>query len=105
MPEEGVKLSEINQLLTTDELRRLSKLFVHNFGIKKIRLTGGEPLIRKDIVQIIEYLNQLRSDGLELITMTTNATTLKRNCKSLRNAGKYFDISTGNEQWTYFLMI
>ena len=88
MPEEGVKLTSNNQLLTTDEIKRLASLFVNRLNVKKIRLTGGEPLIRKDIIQIVNYLNQLKSDGLKLITMTTNATVLKRNCLSLKNAGK-----------------
>lgn len=88
MPEEGVKLSKTDKLLTTDEIRRLASLFVKNLNVKKIRLTGGEPLIRKDIVQIVNHLDELRSNGLQLITLTTNATTLQRNCSALRNAGK-----------------
>jgi molybdenum cofactor biosynthesis enzyme MoaA len=51
MPEEGVSLTPKGQLLTTDEVFSLSKLFV-NEGVQKIRLTGGEPLLRKDIVTI-----------------------------------------------------
>lgn len=51
MPEEGVPLKPRDQLLTTDEVISLSKLFV-NEGVRKIRLTGGEPLLRKDIVSI-----------------------------------------------------
>lgn len=51
MPEEGVPLTPKEQLLTTDEVISLSKLFV-NEGVRKIRLTGGEPLLRKDIVTI-----------------------------------------------------
>lgn len=51
MPEEGVQLTEKDQLLTTDEIISLSKLFV-NQGVEKIRLTGGEPLLRKDVVTI-----------------------------------------------------
>lgn len=87
MPEEGIKLSANSNLLTTDEVKRLAGLFVKHLNVKKIRLTGGEPLLRKDIVQIVDYLNQLKFDGLKLITMTTNATILKRNCVALRNAG------------------
>lgn len=51
MPEEGVSLTPRDQLLTADEVISLSKLFV-NEGVRKIRLTGGEPLLRKDIVSI-----------------------------------------------------
>ena len=52
MPAEGVPLSPNETMLTTDEIIRLARLFVHH-GITKIRLTGGEPTIRKDLEQII----------------------------------------------------
>ena len=52
MPPEGVELSPIGKLLTNDEIFRLASLFVKN-GVTKIRLTGGEPTIRKGIVDII----------------------------------------------------
>lgn len=52
MPEEGVKLSPRSQLLTTEEVLTLTRLFVQE-GVDKIRLTGGEPLIRPDVLHII----------------------------------------------------
>ena len=52
MPEEGVKLTPRAQLLTTAEVLSLARLFVHE-GVDKIRLTGGEPLIRPDVLDII----------------------------------------------------
>lgn len=52
MPEEGVQLTPRDSLLTTEEIIRLSKLFAAA-GINKIRLTGGEPLVHKDIVNIV----------------------------------------------------
>ena len=52
MPEEGVQLTDKPHLLTTDELLELATLFVQE-GTRKIRLTGGEPLIRRDVVDII----------------------------------------------------
>lgn len=52
MPAEGVKLTQKDKLLTTDEVIHLAKLFVGQ-GVNKIRLTGGEPTIRKDIVDIV----------------------------------------------------
>ena len=58
MPEEGVPLKTRDQLLTTDEVISLSKLFV-NEGVQKIRLTGGEPLLRKDIISICGELKNL----------------------------------------------
>lgn len=52
MPEEGVKLTPRGQLLSTTEILTLARLFVQE-GVEKIRLTGGEPLIRPDVVEII----------------------------------------------------
>ena len=52
MPEEGVELSPRDSLLTTEEIVRLARLFAAS-GVNKIRLTGGEPLVHKDIVKIV----------------------------------------------------
>ena len=52
MPAEGVPLQHKSKLLTTDEIYRLARIFVEQ-GVRKIRLTGGEPTVRKDIVDII----------------------------------------------------
>lgn len=52
MPSEGVPLSPKSHLLTTDEIHRLARIFA-GLGVRKIRLTGGEPTVRKDIVDII----------------------------------------------------
>ncbi len=52
MPEEGVTLSHKERLLSKEEIIRLAKLFVQE-GITKIRLTGGEPLVRSDLVELI----------------------------------------------------
>ncbi len=52
MPEEGVKLTPRGQLLSTSEVLTLARLFVQE-GVQKIRLTGGEPLIRPDVLDII----------------------------------------------------
>lgn len=51
MPEEGVKLTPNMELLNTEEIITLARLFVKE-GVNKIRLTGGEPLVRKDIVEL-----------------------------------------------------
>lgn len=61
MPAEGVELAPKDHMLTADELQRLAGLFVKN-GVDKIRLTGGEPTVRKDIVEITKRINEL--DGL-----------------------------------------
>jgi len=52
MPEEGVELSPEEDMLTTDEILRLTRLFVAA-GVTKIRLTGGEPTVRKDVVELV----------------------------------------------------
>lgn len=61
MPAEGVKLSERSQLLTNQEIYYLARLFVAQ-GVRKIRLTGGEPTVRKDIVDIIGTYTHSGSD-------------------------------------------
>ncbi|ESO82929.1 hypothetical protein LOTGIDRAFT_146592, partial [Lottia gigantea] len=86
MPENGVDLSPKTDLLSTKEILNLSKLFVKE-GITKIRLTGGEPLVRKDLVEIIEGLNELKPLGLEAIGITTNGVTLSRKLPQLKQAG------------------
>jgi molybdenum cofactor biosynthesis enzyme MoaA len=52
MPEEGVQLTPKQKLLTADEILRLARLFVDQ-GVTKIRLTGGEPTLRKDLLEIV----------------------------------------------------
>lgn len=91
MPEEGVQLTPSERLLSTEELFRLSNMFVARFGVKKIRLTGGEPLIRKDIIDIVSHLNGLKKQGLEQIGITTNGIVFARHCEQLCDAGNPLD--------------
>ena len=72
------------QILTLEELRDAATAFV-NLGIRKIRLTGGEPLIRRDILKLVESLARL--DGLDELTMTTNGVKLPSIAQSLKDAG------------------
>ena len=58
MPESGVDLTEKSKLLSSDELIKVAKIFVDE-GVKKIRLTGGEPLVRPDVIDIIAKLKAL----------------------------------------------
>lgn len=60
MPEEGVELTNDSELLSKGELMYLAKLFIKE-GVDKIRLTGGEPLVRKDIVDICCEYNVIAS--------------------------------------------
>ena len=75
-------------LLSFEEITRLARLFVAH-GVQKIRLTGGEPLLRKNIETLIEQLAALRTpDGAELdLTLTTNGSLLRRKAASLKAAG------------------
>ncbi|KAJ1891707.1 Molybdenum cofactor synthesis protein 1 [Kickxella alabastrina] len=86
MPEEGIDLTENDKLLTTEEIIRVAKIFVQQ-GVDKIRLTGGEPTVRKDIVELIQGLNELRPLGLRKIAITTNGIALRRKLPLLRSAG------------------
>lgn len=84
MPEEGVALNPNDKLLTTDEVVYVARLFAHH-GVRKIRLTGGEPTIRKDLDVIIARLKAL--DGVEGVTITTNGLVLLRNLVKYQRAG------------------
>ncbi|XP_077197975.1 molybdenum cofactor biosynthesis protein 1 isoform X3 [Paroedura picta] len=84
MPEEGVQLTPRAELLTTKEIITLARLFV-NEGVNKIRLTGGEPLIRPDVVDIIAQLQKL--EGLQTIAITSNGINLARLLPRLKEAG------------------
>ncbi|XP_027130879.1 molybdenum cofactor biosynthesis protein 1 [Larimichthys crocea] len=84
MPEEGVKLTPRGQLLSTSEVLTLARLFVQE-GVEKIRLTGGEPLIRPDVLDIISELRKL--EGLKTIAVTTNGMNLARLLPRLKDAG------------------
>ncbi|KAH0591123.1 hypothetical protein H2248_001226 [Termitomyces sp. 'cryptogamus'] len=86
MPSEGVELSPDGNILTNDEVIRLATLFVKS-GVTKIRLTGGEPTVRKDIEELIGRLNGLRPLGLKSIAMTSNGLVLHRRLPRLVENG------------------
>lgn len=79
MPEEifgpGYSFLPNDKILSFDEIERLTRIFV-SLGVKKLRITGGEPLLRKDLPRLIERLNQI--DGVEDIALTTNGSLLKK---------------------------
>ena len=72
------------ELLTFEEITRLARIFVAH-GVEKIRLTGGEPLLRKDIEHLIAMLGEI--NGLKDLTLTTNGSMLARKAKALKAAG------------------
>lgn len=86
MPEEGVPLSPPVHLLTTPEITYLSSLFVSQ-GVTKIRLTGGEPTIRRDILPLMHSIGDLRRNGLKELCLTTNGIALHRKLDSMVDAG------------------
>ena len=72
-----------NEVLTFEEITRLARIFVAH-GVQKIRLTGGEPLVRKDLHLLVGMLSKI--PGVDL-TMTTNGALLARNAQALKEAG------------------
>ena len=86
MPEK-VQWQPREQLLTRDELERLARVFVEQHGITQIRLTGGEPLVRRDLPGIVADLGALRPLGLDRISLTTNGALLAPRVGALRDAG------------------
>jgi cyclic pyranopterin phosphate synthase len=86
MPEEGIELSPNRDILTTAEIHYLSALFV-NQGVNKIRLTGGEPTVRKDIIPLMRQIGNLRSNGLKELALTTNGISLHRKLDDMVEAG------------------
>lgn len=82
MPSEGVQLSPREELMSASEVYEIAKVFVSH-GVDKIRLTGGEPLLRKDFGEIVEYLSSLPVS----LAITTNGVLLDRYIDVLKKAG------------------
>ena len=74
------------EVLSLEELHRLALAFIDR-GITKIRLTGGEPLVRRDVVELVQALGRRLGDGLEELTLTTNGTRLAEFAGPLLDAG------------------
>ncbi|MDC6406983.1 MULTISPECIES: GTP 3',8-cyclase MoaA [Maribacter] len=84
MPAEGINFAKNDKLLTIEELKTLSGILVGQ-GIDKIRITGGEPFVRKDLMELLRYLAKL--DGLKDISATTNATLIGPYIDELKSLG------------------
>lgn len=84
MPEEGIPLIDHEDILTYEEILRLVTVY-GKAGISKIRITGGEPLIRKGIVEFVSRLAQ--ASGIKDLSMTTNGVLLGKFARPLKNAG------------------
>ena len=84
MPEEGLPLRNKNELLSTKEIKKLIKIS-GQLGVTKIRFTGGEPLLRKDISELVKYAVNL--NGIKSVNLTTNGILLNKYLKDLQLAG------------------
>jgi cyclic pyranopterin phosphate synthase len=84
MPEEGMRWMDRQEILSYEEITRLAKLFIQ-LGVNKIRLTGGEPTLRKGVVDLVAMLAPL--PGLKDLGMTTNGFLLKELSGDLYRAG------------------
>ena len=85
MPEEGLDFHSADELLSFDELVRLADIAVTRLGVQKLRLTGGEPLLRPELVDLVAALAQLRPRPQ--LALTTNGIGLKSRAAKLRAAG------------------
>ena len=85
MPERQVFLPKA-EVLNLEELHRLALGFIDR-GVTKLRLTGGEPLVRRDMIELVQALGRKLGDGLEELTMTTNGTRLAEFAEPIAAAG------------------
>jgi cyclic pyranopterin phosphate synthase len=84
MPEEGVPFIPHSEILSLEEIAEVAREAV-SLGFDKIRLTGGEPLVRKGIVDLVGMLSEI--EGIKDLAMTTNGILLSRYAKDLKKAG------------------
>jgi cyclic pyranopterin phosphate synthase len=81
---EGYQFLPESELLSFDEIEMVARAFAR-LGVRKLRITGGEPLLRKDLPRLIERLSAI--DGIEDIALTTNGLLLRRQARDLKAAG------------------
>jgi cyclic pyranopterin phosphate synthase len=84
MPEEGIPLIRHDDLLTYEEILRIVRVFAKE-GISKVRLTGGEPLVRKGVINFISQLSEIKE--VKDLSLTTNGILLKESAVALKQAG------------------
>lgn len=85
LPNGEPPLARKDTILTFEEITRAAEIFV-SLGIEKIRLTGGEPMLRRGIVELVERLSRLKP-GLQDLALTTNGQSFPENAKRLKEAG------------------
>ncbi|HUX59262.1 MAG TPA: radical SAM protein [Bacteroidales bacterium] len=84
MPEDGIQLLQHKDILTFDEIRDFTSVAVAN-GVTKVRITGGEPLVRKGITTLVRMISDIK--GIKDLSMTTNGVLLNQYAYELRAAG------------------
>ncbi len=84
MPPEGIELIESKEILRYEEFMRISRIAIAH-GVTKIRITGGEPLVRRGIIEFLKELSSI--NGLEDLSLTTNGVLLKEYAQKLKDAG------------------
>ena len=84
MPADGIKQLDHSDILSFEEIEAFTRIAVSR-GITKVRITGGEPLVRKDIVRLVEMLAAIK--GVEDLSMTTNGILLDHFASDLKKAG------------------
>ena len=84
MPEEGVKFQPREEILTFEEIERFVRVAV-SLGVRKLRITGGEPLLRKDLANLIQRLGAI--EGIQDMALTTNGVLLAGQAQELYDAG------------------
>src|ERR687883_1731122 len=84
MPAEGLEWLRRDEILSFEEIARLTRIFA-SLGIDEVRLTGGEPLVRRDLPVLVEQLAAI--DGVSDLSLTTNGVLLDRLAKPLVDAG------------------
>jgi cyclic pyranopterin phosphate synthase len=84
MPEEGVQFMDRSEILTFEEIERFARVAA-TLGVCKLRLTGGEPLVRRDLPKLVERLNSI--PGISDLALTTNGVLLEQHAQALYDAG------------------
>jgi GTP 3',8-cyclase len=88
MPEEGMQWLPRSEVMTFEEIERLVRIFVQRYGVRGVRLTGGEPTVRAHLPVLVEKLAAIEgSDGPVDLAMTTNGATMRLLAPTLRDAG------------------
>ncbi|NNE30630.1 MAG: GTP 3',8-cyclase MoaA [Saprospiraceae bacterium] len=84
MPEEGIEYVRRDELMSFEEMIRITKLFASQ-GISKIRITGGEPFLRKDLMEFLDVITSIPE--IEQVSITTNGTLLRKHIPELKRMG------------------